>query len=78
MWASQLRGSLRAIVSCVCRSLVCHVLYVVRDRHAGRAERFLSLVQWAAPVFRTSGGEGENKNKKIEIFKGPGAEKASA
>ena len=26
MWASQLRGSLRAIVSCVCRSLVCHVL----------------------------------------------------
>ena len=26
MWASQLRGSLRAIVSCVCRSLVCRVL----------------------------------------------------
>ena len=38
MWASQLRGSLRAIVSCVCRSLVCVPRAVVRDRHAGRRE----------------------------------------
>ena len=38
MWASQLRGSLRAIVSCVCRSLVGVPRAVVRDRHAGRRE----------------------------------------
>ena len=39
MWALQLRGSLRAIVSYVCGVPLIGVLCaVVRDRHAGRRE----------------------------------------